>query len=489
MKNRLFRIVLLALAVSLVLIGCAQPPIKVQPISKTDNPADHVAQLNADLAAAREQEVNLLSPTWFAKAQASHNRAKEGLDRRAELSAILDNAAMGRAELQQAHKFADKANYHLAEVIESRKMAAKANAQIFGKAYQNLEHDFLNLTSAVEEDDFRYVHKNKKAINQAYRDFELAAIKKTTLDNVRQLLGILRDKDAHEAAPLSFALAQTKLNEADAFITQNRYDLEGIRARAEAARFYAERAQHLAAAAKSLEEKSPEAIALWVETFLHQTNARLEAPDRRNTPFEVQQENIISTIDLLQSSYKASLNQTETFAGQIQTLNQRVAELEGNTYQVKADKERLAAEKRFNELYNKVSNYFSSEEAEVYKKANQMVIRLKAMRFPVGQAVIMPENYSLLTKVQKAIRTFGQPEVVIDGHTDSTSSPAKNQLLSQSRANAVRQYLIANRTLPGDKITAQGHGSNRPLVSNETAEGRAVNRRIDIILKPKMEIN
>ena len=164
-----------------------------------------------------------------------------------------------------------------------------------------------------------------------------------------------------------------------------------------------------------------------------------------------------------------------------------MAELEGRTYRVKADKERLAAEKRFNELYNKVSSYFSADEAEVYKQADQMIIRLKAMRFPVGQAVIMPENYALLTKVQKAIRTFDKPDVLIEGHTDSTGSQVRNQLLSQNRAESVRQYLIANRTVPANKIKAQGYGSSRPLVSNETAEGRAVNRRIDIVLMPRMK--
>ena len=96
----------------------------------------------------------------------------------------------------------------------------------------------------------------------------------------------------------------------------------------------------------------------------------------------------------------------------------------------------------------------------------------------------MPKNYELLSIVQKSIRTFGEPGVVIEGHTDSTGSDEVNEHLSQQRAEAVRQYLVANRTLPYDRIMAVGYGSMRPLASNQTAEGRAINRRIDVIVKP-----
>ena len=94
------------------------------------------------------------------------------------------------------------------------------------------------------------------------------------------------------------------------------------------------------------------------------------------------------------------------------------------------------------------------------------------------------KNYELLSKVQQSIRTFGEPDVLIEGHTDSTGSDEVNEHLSQQRAEAVREYLVANRTLPYDRIMAVGYGSMRPLASNETAEGRAINRRIDVIVKP-----
>ena len=60
-----------------------------------------------------------------------------------------------------------------------------------------------------------------------------------------------------------------------------------------------------------------------------------------------------------------------------------------------------------------------------------------------------------------------------------------NTLLSQQRADAVRDYLIANQTLSSETISAVGYGSERPLASNATPEGRAINRRIDILIIPQ----
>jgi outer membrane protein OmpA-like peptidoglycan-associated protein len=89
-----------------------------------------------------------------------------------------------------------------------------------------------------------------------------------------------------------------------------------------------------------------------------------------------------------------------------------------------------------------------------------------------------------MSKVQKAIQTFGQPLVTVEGHTDSIGSTEVNQRLSLERAEAVRAYLVANQTLPASRISASGYGPDRPLASNATPEGRAVNRRIDVLITP-----
>jgi outer membrane protein OmpA-like peptidoglycan-associated protein len=74
----------------------------------------------------------------------------------------------------------------------------------------------------------------------------------------------------------------------------------------------------------------------------------------------------------------------------------------------------------------------------------------------------VPENFKLLTKVQRGIGNFENPSLVIGGYTDSTGSQETNAIPSQRRAEAVMDYLIANKTLQDGKIVALGYGSEKP---------------------------
>jgi outer membrane protein OmpA-like peptidoglycan-associated protein len=231
-----------------------------------------------------------------------------------------------------------------------------------------------------------------------------------------------------------------------------------------------------------------EEIARWIEDMLHQTTTKLSAPDMRNEPFETQVENMVESVAALEADHNFVIQQTKSQETEIGVLTKRIAALEGETQEQRAAKERLAAEKEFNQKFSQIQNYFEPEEAEVYTQGNQLVIRLKSIQFPVGKEIIMPNNYETLSRVQTAIRTFGGPDVVIEGHTDSTGSDEVNEHLSQKRAESVLEYLVANRTLPSSKIVAVGYGFMRPLASNETTSGRAINRRIDVIVKPTSQL-
>jgi OmpA-OmpF porin, OOP family len=468
----------------ILLAACAGEPLKVEPIAKSENPAALVEKLGQGLAAARENRVDQFSPTWFSSAQDSYLKAKSGIDKGTQLSDILENIATGQAQLQQALLFAQKTKSALAGVIQSRDAAAAAHANQYGKEYARLEEDFAKLAEAVENNDGGYVRSKSKPLNDAYRALELRAIKDAALGRARSMIAAARSQKLDKAAPKSFLIAQSKLADAEAVITRDRYAKEQIAAAVQEAEFYAQRMQQVAQTDLKVEEMVPEDITLWMENYFTQTLASLKQPDRRNLSFDDQQEAIEKAVTNLQRNQSSTSSQVQAKDIEIEKLKQRINDLEGRTYQEQADKERLAAEKQFNELYNKVQGYFSPDQAEVYKKAQQLVIRLKAIQFPVGQAIIVPGNYPLLTTVQKAIATFNKPDVVIEGHTDSTGSEVANQQLSQKRAEAVRQYLIYNGTLPANKIASVGYGSSRPLASNATAQGRAINRRIDVIIKP-----
>jgi OmpA-OmpF porin, OOP family len=469
---------------AILLAACAGAPLEVKPIAKSENPSALMEKLGQGLVEARRDRIDQFSPTWFSAAQMSYTKAKGGIEKGTELAGILENLATGQAQLLQARKNAERFKSKLTDLIESRDAALAVRAGQYKKEFQKAEGEFRELAKAVEKNDTGGLRKKEKALDATYRSLELRAIKDAALGEVRKMMAAAEDQDMQDAAPKSFAAARKKLDDAEAVITRDRYDEVRIGAAVREAEFFAQRLREIAKASTRIDNMEPEDIALWMEGYFTETIAQLKDLDRRNLSFDAQQKSILGTIATLQRARSSAASRLEARSIESEKLKERIGDLEGRTYQERQEKERLAAEKRFNELYTQVQGYFSADEAEVYKKAQQLVIRLKAMQFPVGKAVILPNNYPLLTTVQKAINTFGRPDVVIEGHTDSTGSETLNQQLSQKRAEAVKQYLVYNGTLPAGKIAAAGYGSSKPLASNATARGRAVNRRIDVIIKP-----
>lgn len=103
--------------------------------------------------------------------------------------------------------------------------------------------------------------------------------------------------------------------------------------------------------------------------------------------------------------------------------------------------------------------------------------------FASNKYALLPAAQAKLSQVADALLA-GDPSAtfVVEGHTDSQGKPAANQELSVNRANAVREYLVSHG-IASDRITSEGHGADRPIADNKSAEGRANNRRVEIVVK------
>lgn len=484
------KVVIMSVLTAMVLFlgACGGSKLKLEPIAKSENPTELINRLDKDISNARKDQVNVLSPTWFAKAEMSLREAKQGIEQGDKISRILNAISQGQAQLKTANDKSKIARANLAEVIKGRSLARTAGATELARDYANVEENFLELTRATEKGNLRYAKKNRARVQEEFRRLELLAIKIRTLGEVRKLLDQARKNGDHKIAPESYAVAQKRLEETDAFITKNPYKKEEMHKKASLALFMAQRVHEVARQSKKIEDMAPEQITLMFEGNLHKIAQKLAAQDMRNQPFETQVENILGTIAALQHDRTFMIDIQKSQREEIDTMKERLAKLAGQSQAERDAKERLLAERRFNELFNTVQGYFEPYEAEAYKMGNQLVIRLKGIHFPVGKSVILPQNYKLLSKVQRSIRTLGDVDVIIEGHSDSTGSAELNEHLSEQRADAVRQYLVANETLPYDKIIAVGYGSIRPIASNKTAKGRALNRRIDLIITPHFKI-
>lgn len=102
--------------------------------------------------------------------------------------------------------------------------------------------------------------------------------------------------------------------------------------------------------------------------------------------------------------------------------------------------------------------------------------------FDVDSAALRPESRSTLRDLSTNLQRYPDELVDVQGHTDSTGTAEHNQVLSERRANSVRDYLIDNG-VASRNITAVGYGETRPKSSNSTPEGRQANRRVEIHIR------
>jgi len=102
--------------------------------------------------------------------------------------------------------------------------------------------------------------------------------------------------------------------------------------------------------------------------------------------------------------------------------------------------------------------------------------------FASNKSQLLPGAQNSLDQVAEAIKSQDDKKVLIEGHTDSRGSDATNQALSKARADAVGSFFIS-KGVPADRVTTAGLGPSRPVADNNTAEGRANNRRVEIVIQ------
>lgn len=110
------------------------------------------------------------------------------------------------------------------------------------------------------------------------------------------------------------------------------------------------------------------------------------------------------------------------------------------------------------------------------------VMTLAGDAFASGQSALRPEARANLQRVVEFVNRYPGANVVIEGHTDSQGSANLNQVLSQKRADAVRDALIQDG-VDASRLSAVGVGKDRPVADNGSAEGRSANRRVEIVVQ------
>ncbi|MDH4230379.1 MAG: OmpA family protein [Nitrospirota bacterium] len=137
------------------------------------------------------------------------------------------------------------------------------------------------------------------------------------------------------------------------------------------------------------------------------------------------------------------------------------------------------------EFQQQLADERESNQIEI-KRAENEALRLTMngdVSFDTNSAAIKPSFQPTLDKVADVLSRYNQTHIVIEGHTDSTGKDDYNQSLSEKRAAAVAVYL-KRQGVSGARMSTVGRGESTPRATNDTAAGRALNRRVEVIIQP-----
>lgn len=138
-----------------------------------------------------------------------------------------------------------------------------------------------------------------------------------------------------------------------------------------------------------------------------------------------------------------------------------------------------------------IGNYMDKQAAEIEKDiAGAKIERVgegikitfdSGLLFDVDKAVLKEESRQELSKLATILNKYEDTEILLEGHTDATGSEEHNLELSRLRAQAVSNYLASIEVDP-TRFTIMGYGESQPIASNETIEGRKLNRRVEVAI-------
>jgi outer membrane protein OmpA-like peptidoglycan-associated protein len=446
------------------------------------------------LEAARNADAPLLAPISFQRGLAAYQDAEEDLARGRNIERIRARIQSAITAFDASIEASEIAGITLAALIKTRDDARNANAPTFA-ADQWLEAEelFNSAAGRLEDDDIRSARTRADEAEALYRDAELTAIKAQYLSDTRALLAEADRSRVERYAPGTLARAQSLLAQAERELNENRYDTDYPRSLARQANYEARHAIYLAELIREIRDSdaTEEDLILRYEEPLIQVAAAADIAARLDAGADPVVQEITTYIEELRALSQMTGIDLEDARARIADLEEEIRSLDNQLGGVSQERsalvQRLEAEARIREQFASIEQSFARDEARVSREGNDIIIRLVGLTFPSGSAQVGPQYRDLLDRTRQAAAVFPQSQIIIEGHTDSYGSDENNLSLSRERAEAVSNFFASEFAVPTFRMTAVGYGETRPIANNETAQGRARNRRIDIRIEPQLD--
>jgi OOP family OmpA-OmpF porin len=464
------------------LSACASN-VKKAEISQTADPTSEIEKLDADIATASSQQVNVTAPKNFHEAEVYRDKAKRQRTSGDAQSKVLDSVAQSRGFLNEANNRATATNEVLANVLKARQDARNAEAEKYnGPAMANLDGELKDVAEDVEKGSNSVSESKKTKLQARYLDLELMSIKTAQLSHAKNVIETAEKDGAKRYAPKTLIQARDQYKAAVTVITNERHNTSQIATATEKANMTADRLLKITHDAKGTKGSSPEDVALRIENQEKNQTAAVNSKDKviadKEATLAATNQQLSETQDEVAARNKAVEDEKAAAAQERDKNGELIAANAGLSSEMqKKDK--------FNKSFEDARKSFTPEEADVSRQGDNLIIRLKTLNFPSGHSDLSGESFSVLNKVKDVLATMNAEKVMVEGHTDSVGGKSTNQKLSEDRAKTVANYLVSTDVIAKNQVASAGYGYEKPLASNKTKEGRMQNRRVDLIITPQ----
>lgn len=421
----------LGLFVSMVMLAaCAAKPPNVQAIPDT---ADSTAEIDATqkmLDDAKADNLDIISPKNYERASKKLGEAREYMVRGKSKEKILEDVAESRAWIEEAKTRGNISRAAAKDLSDARSGAIRANAPtLYPKDFAKVDEETKDLAADAEKGNLAKLSKRGDEITNKYRHLERESVEKTYLSEAQINLQAAKKDNAEKFSPKTYGVVQSKVQYVEALIKEN--------------------------------PRNTQAIA----------NAAADATDHSKF--------------LLAVNQKTKAGNTEDLVLQSEKQRRLIG---GLAVGMAATEVELAQKNAALKTAEELRKSLKPSEAEVFVENNAVKVRLKGVQFGSNSATISKKSASLLEKVDHALGVVGANVITVEGYTDSVGSPEANREISEKRAEAVQNYMVNKGKLSSNQIKAVGRGEDNPISDNTTAHGRAQNRRIDLVIEPKVDV-
>jgi OOP family OmpA-OmpF porin len=435
------KLAVIALSAAFLLSGCATKSDK-ELLPATANPTEELAKLEAEYTAASIANTDVLAPEQYGKGSEYLGEARKDMKDGEEQSEVIESLSYATSYLQKANEVAEGRKQYIPAALAARARAIEVGAtkqDITNKKLKKLDHEIEKASDRLDKD---LSAEDVARLERGYMSLETQAVQGNLLGQARSRIQGSIDTGADKRTPQTLKKAQIDLKTAETAIATNFKVHDAYSQAVEKANASALYLVDVLAAAKKNGDSTSEAVAV-----------KLVDQNRK--------------IGNLSGNLQDSQGNLASAQGKVDFLGKTVDEQnKALTFQKAIDEARRS---------------FSKADAEVFQQGKNLVIRLKTMNFKSGQAELSQQSLAILTKVSSVVNSLPIQKVVVEGHTDSTGTAAINEKLSADRAKTVATYLETS-TQSSSEIEALGFGYKKPIASNKSKQGRAQNRRVDVVI-------